>query len=843
MKHITKIKAIFAILLLYIIIVPPLYAQSISVRSLPGYVKAINQFNQLNPQEKVYLHFDNTGYYLGDTIWFKAYAVFAEQLRPTTLSKVLHVELLTPQGIIVDDRQLKLENGECHGEFALSSRYHSGFYEVRAYTRSMLNFGDDCIFSRVFPVYDSPEIEGYYTDRKMDSGFGLKDERKKTTKAKKVNLSFYPEGGNAVVGLRSRIGFKATGENGEDLNITGAVYDSSGELVSYFSTYHQGMGFFEMIPDKTTYKIVADYDGKKYDFAFSNIISSGYVMRVTDLDAETYQVHLQKSPDLPADTLAVSVSCRGTVYSAEALILGDKPYIYQLDKGKLPAGCLQFTLYNQDGKILADRLAFNRAPLEYCCVTVEADKPFYKPLEKVRLSLAVKDLSGNPVSGSFSLSVRDAGTEIHTGYHENILTDLLLSSEIRGYIAHPMQYFGTDDRSNRMKLDLLMMVQGWRRYNWQVMAGVSPFHVAHYAEEGLPVSGVVKSLLKNKVEANVDVVFWIVKDSASFHGHCKTDKKGRFHFLLPDHAAVDGEWQLALSVTSKGKPKHCRIMLDRLFSPEARSYSISDFQVKDTVIVFADTSDSLANSNVLGMIQNLPQVVIKKKQIKNEIFPDLVCDVEKDISRLMDQGKDYPGTLGEYMERNISAVNMVDTAYTYANSAICYILDGGGSVNPRKGIGASDHPIENIKTIEVYDGNLRAWIVRNIDSNYGYYPPSDPTSDFYSMRHLHDAVFQANQRLVLFIVRLYNDVLHDKYKKGMRYTFFKAFSPVREFYQVNHSNSVPGDIDFRRTLYWNPDVRTDNNGKVNVSFYNNATCRQMTINAEGINRGKCIIKE
>mgnify|MGYP001195614821 FL=1 len=243
------------------------------------------------------------------------------------------------------------------------------------------------------------------------------------------------------------------------------------------------------------------------------------------------------------------------------------------------------------------------------------------------------------------------------------------------------------------------------------------------------------------------------------------------------------------------------------------------------------------------MIQNLPQVVIKKKQIKNEIFPDLVCNVEKDISRLMDQGKDYPGTLGEYMERNISAVNMVDTAYTYANSAICYILDGGGSVNPRKGIGASDHPIENIKTIEVYDGNLRAWIVRNIDSNYGYYPPSDPTSDFYSMRHLHDAVFQANQRLVLFIVRLYNDVLHDKYKKGMRYTFFNAFSPVREFYQVNHSNSVPGDIDFRRTLYWNPDVRTDNNGKVNVSFYNNATCRQMTINAEGINRGKCIIKE
>ena len=67
-------------------------------------------------------------------------------------------------------------------------------------------------------------------------------------------------------------------------------------------------------------------------FLFQTLFLRGYVMRVTDLDAETYQYICKKSPDLPADTLAVSVSCRGTVYSAEALILGDKPYIYQLIK-------------------------------------------------------------------------------------------------------------------------------------------------------------------------------------------------------------------------------------------------------------------------------------------------------------------------------------------------------------------------------------------------------------------------------------------------------------------------------------------------------------------------------
>ena len=124
-------------------------------------------------------------------------------------------------------------------------------------------------------------------------------------------------------------------------------------------------------------------------------------MRVTDLDAETYQIHLQKSPDLPADTLAVSVSCRGTVYSAEALIWVMSLIFINWIRENLPAGCLQFTLYDQSGDILADRLTFNRCPLEYCQITAETDKPYYKPLEKVKLSLAVKDPAGNPVTGSF----------------------------------------------------------------------------------------------------------------------------------------------------------------------------------------------------------------------------------------------------------------------------------------------------------------------------------------------------------------------------------------------------------------------------------------------------------
>lgn len=858
------------ILLLLHLLSFSVYAQSSSTKALSDYIKKINLFNQLNPQEKVYLHFDNTGYFLGDTIWFKAYTVFAEQHRPTSLSKVLHVELLTPQGEVIDSRKLKIENGQCHGEFPLANSYRSGFYEVRAYTRNMLNFGDSCIFSRVFPVYDTPEAEGDYADKKMDGSFGIKNQRDKEKNRKKnktVNLAFYPEGGSAVLGLRSRIGFKAWGEGGEDIDIKGAICDASGEPVAFLSTFNQGMGFFDFLPDATAYTVKVEYKGNKYDFPFPEIALEGYVMSVNDVDEDTFQVRLQKSQGLSVDTVAVSVSCRGTVCAVEAMRLGDEPYEYRLSKSQLPAGCLQFTLYDKSGHILAERLSFNARSLKSYRVSVEADKQRYRPFEKVSMSLSLSDQEGNPVNGTFSLSVRDAGTDIYTSYEENIVTNLLLSSDIRGYIANPMQYFCGKDRLTRTKLDLLMMVQGWRRYKWQVMAGISPFNAGHFAEEALPVSGRVMELLRNKAKTGVDVVFWMTKEGAAFHGHCKTDEDGRFYFLLPDSADIKGEWQLGLSVTEKKKQKHCRMMLDRLFSPSARPYSYNDVFVKDTIIVFEDeNTDSLENRHFIDAMQYLPQVLIKKRKAEG-LKPDIVCDVEKDINRLMDQGRNYPGVLGEYLEDNVPNVRVdgMSGLYRYANNDIyyCFAYKNANSRNRIRMVPPHLRPIENIKRIDVYYKNTNAWVQvsgieelevekdflsEDADSNMTDLGLGSNLEEKRHQRALRKTfetgmavdentmVKFVEEPAVLVLVHLFDDGLHDGYKKGIRHTFFQGYSPVREYYHIDHSGNVPGEVDFRRTLYWNPDVKTDGNGKAQVSFYNNTTCRQMTISAEGLTK-------
>ena len=122
---------------------------------------AVRNFGKSLPQEKVYMHLDNTSYYQGDKIWFQCYVVTADKNKPTDLSKTLYVELLNPEGNVIEKHTLPIVDGRCHGDFSLVHLpFHSGFFEVRAYTRYMINFGDETIFSRVFPVFDLPEVEG-----------------------------------------------------------------------------------------------------------------------------------------------------------------------------------------------------------------------------------------------------------------------------------------------------------------------------------------------------------------------------------------------------------------------------------------------------------------------------------------------------------------------------------------------------------------------------------------------------------------------------------------------------------------------------------------------------------
>ena len=314
------------------------------VRKLSGYIEAVQNFGEMLPQEKVYLHFDNTSYYQGDPVWFQCYVVTSELNRPSDLSKTLYVELLNPGGEVIAKRVLPVRNGRCHGSFELTQLpFYSGFYEVRAYTKYMLNFGEEVIFSRVLPVFDKPRAAGDFKEKNIQryAVYKYPQVRKKTAKEKKVNLKFFPEGGNLVEGIPSRVAFEATDAYGNPIALSGTVINREKKEIASFATVHEGRGTFVYTPTNgENHKAEVELNGKKYRFDLPEARLQGYVLQVDNLSSEdSIAVSVQKNPHTPESVLGLAVLGHGKLLNYCLLnIRKNTPVSFKLDKTEWKAG-------------------------------------------------------------------------------------------------------------------------------------------------------------------------------------------------------------------------------------------------------------------------------------------------------------------------------------------------------------------------------------------------------------------------------------------------------------------------------------------------------------------------
>ncbi|HEY4654020.1 MAG TPA: hypothetical protein VIH22_05880, partial [Cyclobacteriaceae bacterium] len=182
------------------------------------------------PAEKVYLHFDKSIYSARDTCWYKAYVVNASDLFPAGLSGVLYVDWIDPKGNLLSHQQLKLMDGEAHGDYSFSLNATEGTYHVRAYTQWMRNDDTDFFFSTtlsVVNVFIPPTLEA-----------------STTASSPATDLQFFPEGGTAVNGLPSRMPFKAIGPDGNGIDAEGQIVDEENRYVTFFQSVRRGKEFF-----------------------------------------------------------------------------------------------------------------------------------------------------------------------------------------------------------------------------------------------------------------------------------------------------------------------------------------------------------------------------------------------------------------------------------------------------------------------------------------------------------------------------------------------------------------------------------------------------------------------
>lgn len=485
--------------LLFLLSVCGLFAMTARAENPPAkvifeqYMNQAQTFADNYPREKAYLHFDNTSYYVGDTIWFKAYVTLAEKQVFSSISRPLYVELVDQAGHVTDKQIIKLSQGEGSGQFVLPQSMLSGYYEVRAYTRWMLAFSDPQYFSRTLPIYQlshSDQLERSISTYELSPSMEKRPEETR----EKLSLRFFPEGGQLVEGVTSQVAFKAESKNEGNIQLSGTLYTKEGQEITSFETLHDGMGAFEYTPSALPAIAKVNFQGKQYEFTLPKALPSGYILKV-DNNAGAISVTVSCNAATPQDTLAVFISHQGRPHAYQLIhCQANEPQQFTVLSRKLPAGVLQISLLNRAGNTLCDRFVFAspRAPLQ---ISPKGLKEIYAPYAPIRCELQLNNAIGEPMPGKLSVSIRDAVRSDYMEYDNNIFTDLLLTSDLKGYIHQPGYYFTESSLRKQKELDILLMVHGWRKYDMTQQIGISPFTPLQLPESQLVLYGQVKSTI------------------------------------------------------------------------------------------------------------------------------------------------------------------------------------------------------------------------------------------------------------------------------------------------------------------------------------------------------------
>ncbi len=812
------------------------------------------------PQEKVYLHIDNTGYFKGETIWFKTYVVRTDTERRGNLSSVLYVDLVSPTGDVIAHKKIYVTHGIGAGSITLDNAVMpTGFYELRAYTRYMTNWSKNACFSRIIPIFREPRKEGDFQPR-------LDTETRLTAieTVKEEKHAFYPEGGNMVKGLPARVAYTIKGERG---------------VVE--------------IPASSDHRSVEiDINGTSHSYTLPQALDEGISLRVDALRNDSLTMDLWATSGLSGKELGYALIHSGKVLTSFTFKAQSHQH-FSIARSVLPEGVSQVTVFDTEGGALADRFVF-RCPEYADSLQIQTTTTKLLPCGKVSM-----DITSTPYT-SLSFSAMDANSVVN-GRRGDIKTWMLLGSDIRGYIANPEYYFESDDAEHRKAADLLMLIQGWRRYDWDAMNGNKKQKSLQPYESKLAIDGTIKAKKSTNADvAGVTVSVTLRGGDENIGLSAVTDSTGRYVIVLPD---IQGEWPMSISAAKDGLSDKYIIPINRHFSPASRlpeefeveQIPMDNFQLHHWDI--PDDDETVWKKFLDARGTTMREVTVKKRRLDNfnysgfadeknaQINSTIYYDCEKAVEDYLDRGEEPPyltewlagkkknfngntpiekamwAAIGDSMQFNrddrqmfvpgavidVAELRGMDTPYdTYEDNAPSYWIPVW-----RDGFSIDGHPV--------------VWMVNNLfctitnlslrTDTSSKVPVTAPTIERLTKPNIE--LPQLLEDVKSLYVARDNSLVHKvtsssaiegrtpylvycftkpgiKSKvKGIRYTSYQGFDPV-EVFQTEDYEQMPPMNDFRRTLYWNPNLWTDENGKAHVEFWNNSTCTDMIISAEGI---------
>ncbi|MCF0065703.1 TonB-dependent receptor plug domain-containing protein [Dyadobacter chenwenxiniae] len=754
-------------------------------------------YRRVFPQEKAYLHLDKPYFTTGDTLWFKSYLVEGSLHLADSASNLLYVDLIEQRtGKNVALRRVQLSGGIGHGEIVLADSIVKGAYTIRAYTNWMRNFSEDYFFQKDIYLFDPENIA-------------------EPAASAAIDLKFFPEGGQLIAGINTRVAFKAVAGNGLGEDVNGFILNQNKDTVAFYKSDHLGMGRFQFEPKSgDVYDAFAKgKDGQISRFDFPKVMESGYTMIVDNLSnpLKMRVIVYCKMPGKQESGIHIVGHSRGIVAFVAKGKVTAKGLMLNLPTTGLPDGITHLTLFDEQSKPVSERLVFinhNRS----LNIKIISTKTTYKPREKAEIEIAVSDSAGNPVEADVSVAVTDGGQILQQPNDENIVSYLLLSSDLRGFVEQPAYYFDPAKSERKIHLDYLMTTQGWTRFKWEDVLADSLAAPQRFIEQGVTLEGEVKRNNK-KLNEKVMLSMYLSNDSLNTFMTSETDENGRFGIY---NLVFADSLKIRLQGMNKKGNANLNFRLDPFAAPRATFLKVPFYPV---------TVDAKQLLEYLKRAEQDQEIARKIRQSRERLLQEVTIKGKKEVQR--DSRKIYGSA---------DASIKVTTQMASGGRSILDILAGrvAGVQVVGSGMNASVYIRGNRgEPLFVLDGmpvdkdmisNLNTFDVESIDVLKG------PSAAIFGSR--------GGNGVISILTKRGNenyDYSQDVVP-GVLVSKIAGFNVPKEFYAPTYEISKPQNVnpDYRSTLFWAPVLKTNKQGKARFTYFNTDAVTNIDIRAEAL---------
>ncbi len=757
------------------------------------------------PTEHIYLHINKPWYKRADTLWFKLYTV-TNGHKPSDISEVAYVDLIGQKDSILQHLKLKLLNGTASGDFALPLELQPGPYHIRAYTNWMKNSGAESFYERPITIGNPMPVQV------AASASSQKNKvkpviAKANSSASQPDVQFFPEGGDLVDGILSRVAFKAVNTDGTPVELKGNIVANDGQTVATLVTAHAGMGAFDLVPQfgKAYKASITTVNGDVQTVPLPAVLSKGFTLAINNNDHDSLSVTIKhnyggKSP-IP---FYIIVQSSGKVYDTRNGTINGPSGTLSIAKSRLPTGINRVTLFSGMGEPLCERVVFIQQPDELT-LALYPGKNALAANEGTTLDLTA-GYASQPANGNFSVAViNEDKVPVDENSEPTIFSQLLLSAELHGAIADPGYYLSGQDAKKQADLDLLLLTQGYRKLKWQQLIDTTK-KPQSMAEVGLNISGwVTNANGKPAAKSKVMVIFPVLHLSVD----TLTDADGRFNITGLD---IPGKTRVIVKALSATNSNKLNIKLDEPTAPSISISAINTAQPPSAALAKSYQDEEQEYLRLNG--RQLNEVKIKANYDPQKGKPDLSSSANLNGPGHADQvvmGKDLEGCpiLSTCLIGKVAGITVksdgkvIDMSRGVKMDFSHRQLDGSVAVIPMS-ISLDGVPISQLDDINPND----------------IYSIEILTSVKYKSIYGHDAA----GGLILITTKRgipKNEQLpQTREPNGILSYAFNGFYKARSFYSPKYDLAKGADQIQPPAIYWNADIATDKDGKYALQYSN-----------------------